>query len=46
LNPVSWWFCGEDWVLREVVVEKIGRLKPVEGVEGSGHKVEVEAFKG
>jgi hypothetical protein len=31
--------------LREVVVERIGRLKPVEGVEGSGHKVEIEAFK-
>jgi hypothetical protein len=32
--------------LREVVVEKIGKLKPVEGVEGSGYKVEVETFKG
>ncbi len=32
--------------LREVVVERIGRLKPVKGVEGSGYKVEVEAFKG
>jgi len=32
--------------LREVVVERIGRLKPVVGVEGSGYKVEFEAFKG
>jgi len=32
--------------LREVVVERIDRLKPVEGVEEGGHKVEIEAFKG
>jgi hypothetical protein len=32
--------------LREVVVERIGRLKPIEGVEGSGYKVEVKTFKG
>jgi hypothetical protein len=29
---------------REVVVERIGRLKPMEGVEEGGHKVEVEAM--
>jgi hypothetical protein len=27
-------------------MEMIGKLKPVEGVEGSGYKVEVKAFKG
>ena len=27
-------------------MERIGKLKPVEGVERSGHKVEVKAFKG
>ncbi len=30
--------------LKEVVVEKIGKLKPMEGVEEGGHKVEVETM--
>ncbi len=32
--------------MKEVVVERIGRIKPVDEVKGYGYKVEVKAHEG